>query len=207
MLNEKCLSYDEEFVLDSGDTVNQEECIMDDIITEESTRFSLHDSNTIRSRLRSATKPVSLTKNNRSRRNLKGTRQNQEPVHIRPLTNEVLPNNSRERALSNSISHANCKTKDKMETGNHNNWKKRCLRSTEKSQSTKCDCCIPGEDKVKIKLNEGESPLSKILNEDGCATIFSPDQSAKHSVSTNRKKGRASRSTVLFNGVVRIILI
>ena len=94
-----------------------------------------------------------------------------------------------------------------MAISNHKNWKKRCLRSTEKSQSIECNCCIEGGDKVEIELNDGQSPLSKILKEERCATIFSSDQPGKTSVSINRKKGRASRNIDLFNGVVRIILI
>merc|ERR1712223_1150759 len=122
------------------------------------------------SRLRSATKTVNITKNNRSRGNLKGTRQNQEPIHIRAINNELLPSNSNNSAFKDSESYIKSKSKNKFPKNDHGNWKKRCLRGSENVHSLECNCCLEEED---------ENSLSKILSENTCSIDIGPCQISK----------------------------
>ena len=186
-------SNNEVFNADFGDIVNQEESVMDDIIAENSSLFNIHDSDTIRSRLRSATKTVNITKNNRSRGNLKGTRQNQEPIHIRAINNELLPSNSNKSAFKDSESYIKSKSKNKFPKNDHGNWKKRCLRGSENVHSLECNCCLEEEDKSRKQLKD-ENSLSKILSENTCSIDIGPCQISKTLETTSRKRGKLKRN-------------
>ena len=197
-------SHEEPFASESGDIINQEACTIEDI-PDNSLRFNIHDSDTIRSRLRSASKMLNVTKNNRSRGNLKGTRQNREPVHVRALINEMRPSKSIVSAL-NDLECDKCKCGSKIAKNIPRNWKKRCLRSTEKVQLSKCNCSNKNKNKFD-QSNDGKNEFSKIISDNECPSEYRTSNIATNSISYNPKREKSFNKTFLLEKEVSTFLL
>merc|ERR1719211_877121 len=140
---------------DLGDGVHEDNdyCADDDVATSEDTsRYCNHEQDTIRSRLRSATKSTCMNKNNRSRHHLKGTRQNQVPRFKRP-SKANFPSGSSKKEEINLLKDLKCHHNDQKSRKNvHKNWKKRCLTN---SKYYECRCSNFNENAISgpLKLN------------------------------------------------------
>lgn len=193
--------------LSDGGHEDNDYSIEDDVVTAEDTsRFCNHEPDTIRSRLRSATKSTSMNKNNRSRRHLKGTRQNQDPRVVLQAKADFPSVGSSKEEVNNPLKHLKCQHNEKSSRNVHKNWKKRCLRN---SEDFVCQCSNfkDNASKGSIKLNKGEeNPLSRIMNEDGTITILSEDKPVKtYAISCNRRRREnwSSLDTLDFSNKVK----
>ena len=168
------------------ETHDPSEYLIDDSCSnDDSTSSGTIEADTIRSRLRSATKSTCVIKSNRSRRNLKGTRQNQDRVYIKSKENVQFVKSTSQFKDSSSKAFDEKNEENQLQKL-HKNWKKRSIKHEgDLENSFECSCSFK-ENQSKSNGIE-EQALSKIINDDGVLTILPRDKTTRNSSISSRR--------------------